>query len=282
MVAPTATFFPFGNSVEIRLFGRKDQETGEITDWSPAKLDDARRQRLATIAADIGVRQLAAPRPTLSNAKICTVAELNEPIDCGQRISLRRGCDADGTVVIPAQPFFMASADCTTIVVRDAESGHVIAAHGGRDSLFDRQRILTGRVSRPHESVVDAIIEHFRVQFKSSCKALQVYLTCGIHPRHYYHSFDHPTFGEQNRKICMHLVEHWGRGILYGTPEEGRLSIGGIITAQFFRHGIKPTDVDFDSIDTYGDIDETADYRWWSNRRGDTTQRNGVLVIRRS
>lgn len=299
----TETRVLLGGAVELRLFGRNNG----ATDWGIATLTEETARRptpesqrtygmLHGISCHAYVPVLYAPKPSTFNAVICPhdalrVSLMNSHEDLegdppyNNLVLVCRGVDADGCDIPVGHAFYIASADCPTIIARSATSGTVIAAHAGRDCLVDRARLKTGNPSRPHESVVDAIVDFFHRKFSDKPGDLEVVSVCGIAAHNFSHPLDHPTYGDVNRNLVSYMISTYGTTCIHGNTQKGCLDLHNIIRAQFERRGVPGKHIQCDTIDTYGDCASDDNHRWWSNARAQTPQerakRNGVMVIRR-
>ena len=292
-VRPTKIIKPFDN-VEIRLFGRN----GEKTDWSIRDLQtredlwagDSPQVRtywcIDNIARDAGLKSpmvLYAPSPTFdarieSSGKFegkgvqWTNPEWRDSED-QYNVILGRGVNADGCDVPKSSAFWLSSADCPTLIVTDGEK--VICAHCGYKSLVD-QRVLKGKPSRPHFSVVDAVLEQFA---DSPQEKLRAFITLGIGPH----------WGEASETELKALTRH--ERLTNGNPWENyyvgyeKLDIVELVRCQCLNRGIG--NVRADGNDTFADKDRHEKFLWWSYERvmkqspTDKLKRNGVLVIHR-
>jgi copper oxidase (laccase) domain-containing protein len=273
MTAPTAVYHPFSGRVEIRLYGKPNN-------WSLLNPPPETLRRIGNLASAEGVYRLLAPKPSAFNARVCLSDDLTETVMGNESVSIHRGVDADGAVIPPGQAFYLASADCLTVVTLDPKSGMTVAAHAGRDCLFDRKRINGEGKSREHESVVDAIVARYE-QANIQAKYLKVFMTCGISPKEFVHDFQDPKFGTANMKMCADVAHKWGLRCLDGDMTKGKLVLTEIVRAQFMKHGVDPYHIGFDIVDTYGDTDRYGNHLWWSHRREPGPGRNAVLVTRK-
>ncbi len=273
----TLRYGPFSGQVSIHLLGKPH-------DWNiSGDESELVLRRVGAVAQGLGVSKIFAPRPAKFNAEIVAADDLKEEIvlaDEDRSVIMYRGIDADG-VEFPKHDqngyyaFWLSSADCITIVARHSETGHTIAAHGGRDCLVDRGRI-NGGTPRKFESVVHAIADRFS---KTERKALKVFMTCGIGPEHFEHRCDDAKYGQANAKMIFDIQRKWGATSIHGDPFEGKISLSEVIRSQFVSLGVAPHNIGYDTVDTYTDTDPNGELRWWSNRRGDGKKRNGVLVV---
>lgn len=270
MAEPTARFLPFGDRVEIRLFGKP-------YDWSLA--NPISLQELGWQARAFGLCELLAPSPRTCNAKIADPFYLQDAVHAGEHVKLFRGVEADGVPLQEEQAAYFASADCLTIVAHDPCSGRTIAAHAGRDSLMDRRRISGKSPAREHESVVYAIADKFR-EYKCDLSDLKVFMTCGIGPHDFEHPHDHPEYGDRNMDMVFDVIHKYGIHCLQGDAKRGKLILKEIVRAQFVKRGVCASNIGSDAIDTYSDVYATGRPMWWSHRRDGATGRNGIMVKR--
>lgn len=264
----------FGGAVTILLAGKPTNWRITTKDESdPALLDT-----IGTIAKNAGAQAVLAPRPAEFNALICKDQDLSASFSLGNSgISIHRGYNADGCEIPEQKAFFLASADCTTIVGYSDKTHKVIAAHAGRDSLIDRNRINNGD-SRQHESVVDAVIEAFE---NSNPSDLHFFLTCGIGPNNFGHDLSSSKKGLQNIWMIDDILERYeSETILAPKPyDHGKINLYELIKAQLMSFGVPSYQIGFDGIDTYTAKNTDGEIIFWSNRRGDKLSRNMVMVV---
>lgn len=277
---PQAAIAPFGEKVGISLFGRP-------FNWSLKTNFDGATEAIRCLVEGCDVTSIIAPRPDFS-ARVVGRKDLEEgriiiPAKSLKfsDIPLLRGMPektGDGAMIFPGEAFFIASGDCPTLVMYSPFSGKLGCAHAGRDCLFDRAK-LRGGAARKHESVVFALLDQFSWYDRSHIKA---FITCGIGGESFRHSMIEGDRREENRAMINYIVATWGPHCVVGSREEGALSLKEVIRAQLLSAGISPDNIGQDSIDTYMDGDyaymQNPGYRWWSNRRGDKSERNGVFV----
>lgn len=270
-------YAPFSGRIGVYLFGRS-------LDWNIGGDNaDVVKRRVGEIANDLGVCEIYAPRPAAFNAQIVCKGDLKEEIPITNDespIIMYRGCDADGVQLGDVSPkgkraFWLSSADCITIVAHHHGTGWTVAAHGGRDCLVDRGRINGGQ-SRKYESVVHAIADRFS---KKEMKNVKVFMTCGIGPEHFEHRCDDEKYGPANTKMAFDILAKWGPTCLFGDHTLGKISLSEVIRSQFVSLGVSPHNIGYDGVETFDDRDRFGDHRWWSYRRGDGKNRNGVLVV---
>lgn len=276
-----------GTRVDVYLFGRSPEKL----DWNttPLKTKAGLKtpagsdlfMRFQEVSSVFEIEKILAPSAASSNAKIITHHQLSERIRSTKYLhspELWRGALADGAIIPLETGFFIASADCPTIIVISL-SGLAIAAHAGRDSLFDNAALTRNpklaRLERKHFSVVDAIIERIKPE-EIAC----VFITCGISASYFDHPLEHPRWGAINRARTMY-ARILGKQCVLGDVKYGRLALKEIIKRQFEICGVNRNVIFSDGNDTFSDLDAPGEYRWWSARRGNQ-ERNGVLVVNRN
>lgn len=228
-----------------------------------------------------GVKNVLAPSCKKFNAEIVCENDLRHKIRLRGGLVIHQGVFADGVILNKKkEAFFIPSADCSTIIVTGNKL--MIATHAGRDCLIDKGEIHTGKPSRKHRSVVDAMMEKL-IMAGENKKTLRVFITCGIKAENFPHPINHPQHGGKNKILIKHLLAKYGGDCLKGKPEEGFISLDNLIKIQFIRHGVPPENIANDGIDTYGD-NILGKYLWHSCARGKTERekkrRNGILVIK--
>jgi copper oxidase (laccase) domain-containing protein len=276
---PTAVFMPFGPRVTIYAFGRAP--AGQMINWSIAKNPDVGKYIAEFALKNAGVTEILSPRPDFSG-RICTREELTVQLEnivgrCEVSRILRHpeNVSADGVEIKPGQAFYIASGDCPTLVVFDPIGKRLIAAHAGRDCLWDREHVLNDKTAREHASIVDAAMLEFDDVPPEELKA---FIACGIAAKNFSHSLTDPNLKSKNLEMIAALEKNCPIEFM-GKDSAGCINLREIIRSQLISHGLRPDAIGCDAIDTYGDTDSTGEHYWWSNRRGDKTVRNGVLVI---
>ena len=273
---PTTSHRFFDGAVEVDCFGRssgnwalKGFERSESEANNPSI---GRKIEALHKAHRIG--RLYLPTPRTFNALLVSSIDLKVPWLDGR---IFRGAEAEGVLLDKVQDACgIASSDCPTIVARNGATGLVVAAHAGRESLYDADRLFNGAAPRRFASVVDAIMDALLTSNIRSASDIQAHVVCGICQANFSHPCDGSEQGDRNRKMCAYLNDAWGQGV----ARHGYISLPELITRQFEKYGVEPSDVHWDKIDTYGDK-ENDDYRWHSHRRTRSGERNFVLVTRR-
>jgi len=205
------------------------------------------------------------------NAKV--VEPVPDNFDHHERIGgvdLYFGAEADGVSNLPPHTaFWVASADCPTVVLTDGD--RVLPFHAGRDSVAPRYwipEILSA--DRGRASVVDTALGYFN----GSGKAVRAFVLCGIGHHSFIHSLDDPKWGDSNRRLVAEVTERWGERCIRESgqhPNEVSLSMPDVIQQQLVRGGVPGRNVKHDGIDT------RRDEEWWSQADGEDG-RNAVLI----
>lgn len=261
---------PFPGNVLVFCYGRPHNWRGVVSSGPMTFFS------LADLVKQKGVYDVWALQVTRGDARVSRSESFSECVGAGG-VTIHMKHKTDGVVIPRGGAFWLASADCPTIVVWCKSTGFTIAAHAGRDSLLDRKRIETGIKSREHESVVDAILEKLT---NRQIPELHVFVCCGIGGEHFVHSVDDPIHGAFNVLMFKDNINRYGNDCIVGEKSRGALSLYDLIRAQFTTRGVPEENITTDSVNTFGDRDEeNGEHKWWSACRGDT-ERNGVLVIR--
>ncbi len=269
VIRPTAVLEPFGPRVSICLFGRPENWSFETNLEAPRKI--------AEFCLEHGIKKITAPVADFSAVVCpCSVPPDVFMYDFGflKKVQMLRN-SADGAVIYPEEAFYVRSGDCPTLVVFDPDSGLIVCAHAGRECLYDRANLL-GKAPRQHKSVVEAAL----CRFDSNHSRLLAFITCGIKAGNFKHELwvggVKRTPEVWNMLECLKEVHSDSVDL-----KTGSISLNGIITAQLIAGGVQPQNIGHDLINTYGDLNEGCPV-WWSYRRGDKVERNGVLVLNRS
>lgn len=259
---PTAEYRPF-NNVRIDAYGRHFGNLAIGDDWTKA----ANFERVATLAQRHRLVTVLVPRASQFNGQICRYCDLATVIKIGQ-VEIRTGYFADGVMVPRGHGFFLASADCPTFVVWGAKTGTVIAAHAGRDSLFDHTGIVLGRpILNDGKMLANNVI----ARLEDPREDIYVFSCVGIGHEHYQHRFDDPKYGPGNSRMAEHLCQKYGGN--GGFVGEG-LDLHELIRLQFVTHGVPSENINRDAVDT------GASSRLWHSVKHSHggKERNGILV----
>lgn len=260
----------YGHTVLVALFGHP-------VDFSHLQHNKRALPIITSHAAEHRVRMICAPNAAPANKRI---------VECGdflqktthRGIWIMSGISADGVVIPPQSAFFLASADCPTLVLQSS-AGELIATHAGRECLFDRN-MFGDTQSRDTSGVVFRALSHF------SGNAEEVYASifCGIGPAHFTHPTHHPIYGDDNARMIENICARWGRRCFAGEEKDivwGRLDLAELLKAQLKEAGVRAEHIWHDRSCTRTDIAPTGAPLWWSHRRGGAG-RNGIVVLRLS
>ena len=200
-----------------------------------------------------------------------------------------RGVLADAVVIGNGQAGFFNSGGCPTVVMLDRRKNLLMAAHAGRESLYD-SGLVDGNCRTPGrmgESVVHSILS---VMSPKDMRKVFVFITCGIAGSNFSHSFNltDAKMSERNKAMIAHLKKRWGASFLLDPPEQGKISLCDLVTVQCTKQGIPRDNIAHDDIntfaDTYGNGLSRGENIWHDHRRDNITMppekvgRNGVLV----
>ena len=265
---PTRVYQLFAGRVEVFCFGKMG---------FPFEL-----HHVCQVADDLGVNRILRPQTHTFNAIVCEPEELTR-VDhsVAGRIEVRSGVLADGVIIPKGKVALFQTRDCPTIITLNQKTGEVAAAHAGRDSLLDRELILTGDPSRPFKSVVDAIVDRLVGDKPNGHSAyLEVFSCIGIEARRFRHASDEPTYGYFNNRMSRYLVAEYGPDcLLDGNIEIGAIKLHRLIRNQFQRLGVMP---DFISNDEREVGTGTQSDFFYSRRNGENHGHNVILVHNRS
>jgi len=258
----SAFYKRFNGKVEIHCFGK---QAGDLDEYE-----------ISAIAHRLEVNTVLWPETHTFNAKICEPTELGQRKKIG-RVTIRRGCLADGVVIPLGQAACLRSADCPTIVARHDFTTEVIAAHAGRESLIDEGRWKFAHPSRKDESIVDAVCRRL-IRVGKRTRDIEIFSCCGVGANH----FRHPT--ALGREHSLHnflrnryIVANYGSDCFLGNDtDDGALDLHRLIARQCESYRLPPDNIHHDAIDTARDRE-----KFFSRRGGDPTGHNTILVIRR-
>lgn len=152
--------------------------------------------------------------------------------------------------VLVNRPIAMITKDCPTLVLTDTRSKMRFVVHIGRDTLATIER----------DSVINTVC---RRMWPANPKEVVASIWCGIGAQ----SFENHT-EDRHRDLVSHFVHQYGKKVLVGDPNKGRLDIPKIATAQLQNWGIPEKNISWDGVDTY------RDKRFHSLRRQNTLPKN--------
>lgn len=201
---------------------------------------------------------------------------------------------ADGALITePGEAYYIATADCPVgilLLELPGNKGAFIAFHAGRACLLPSGR-FTGEIpaQTEEETIVYSVVSHAR---RLGVIGGTIHFVRGISPMHFRHLFNHPEYGERNRKMAEYLEAYYDPfpGVLQS--DGFALNLIALASQQFQKAGlaIRGTNTDqsgkIEPIlrgNDIGNCTYSDSYRLYSYGRSvalgePTTGRNGVLV----
>ncbi|MBI2108868.1 MAG: laccase domain-containing protein [Parcubacteria group bacterium] len=267
-VSPTKTYEHEwgGLKTKILLFGKPNNFLSLVS--NTAGLDI-----ITGHAREHGVLRVFAPRVTSASKMIVDKDCFTKVMICnGRKVSY--GIDADGVLIPSQSAFFIAPADCPTLVLQSSE-GKMVATHAGRNCLLD-DGLLSGNTTHPGvESVVYEGLKLLR------CNPQKIYASifCGIGEQYFIHPIEGTPHQDKNEQLIKYVCKRWGRKCFGPNLPEGQLNLFELISMQLREAGVQEKNIWHDGACTYSDLISKDKPMWWSHRRGDKG-RNGVLVMR--
>ncbi len=278
---PTSVVTPFGTDagVTVYAFGKMPHEA--MAGWKFGRdgvQNTAVEKRIAEFAFERGVVKIFAPIPDFCG-QVCFSEQLSlhasYQVGRCERVSIYRDTlSSDGLLTQKGTAFYIAPADCLTFLLYNPDSGKLVSAHAGRESLYD-PGVLVGKPVRRHGSLVGSAIEAIGGQVER----LRAFAGFGISRDSFQHPWPDPISTDSEKRnlaMCKHLAQ-WDSKAAF--DRAGRISIKKIIREQLVAAGVADDAIAQDCVDTFSDQTSDGSYRWWSNRRGDKEERNGVLVV---
>ncbi len=180
----------------------------------------------------------------------------------GEKITLKRGKNVEGTKIEIHQAFFVTPADCLTMVGTN-DSGEIVATHAGRNSVLNIEDLFKF-------GVVENLVKSL------GGENVELWAGLGVSSEAYKHSLSDPKYGPANarraaflQKLCPDFKCVAGDG----------LDVYEIVNCICTRLGVKLT-LDKD-VCTFSDVDENGESIAHSNVRlnEEKSARNGVLVF---
>lgn len=250
-ISPTVSYRLFDGAVDVDCFGRssgnwalRGYRRSESEDHNPgigSKMD--------ALLESHRIGRLYLPTPRAFNGLLVNPIDLKVPWHEGR---IFRGAEAEGVPLEKIQDACgIASGDCPTIIARNEATSLVIAAHAGRESLYDAERLFNGAPPRRFPSVVDAIMEALIGSDARQADRIEAHVVCGICQANFNHPHDASEQGMRNKKMCAHLNVPWGQDVV----RHGYLSLFELIVRQFAARGVDPARVHWDKVDTYSDME---------------------------
>ena len=212
------------------------------------------------------------------------------------------GCFVDGVKIHIGEAFFVASADCQTLVFSSPLKKYVIACHAGLKCLVDYNRIYHEGKIRNHQSVVDRALEFFQGHEAS----VRVDAVCGIGAHAVEYSATDEMYGRRNHALIKYLFDRWGgdcfapkikldpktkesRLVRPQSLKEcltGHIDFFALARAQAEKRGVPREQIVKDGVCTYTDGSGSHGGKFHSHKRQmeagikpEDGKRNGVLIM---
>lgn len=271
-VKPTLSIPIFDGEVSVHGFGRNHglnfSFKGIDTSASPHTTHGHILKALAGLGCD---SYFCAPSPVQMNGEVIYSTEMTEGwqvfLDDLARRKLYRGANADGFYSINKwHSYAVSAADCALVV---AKSGNVIiAAHAGRNSVIDMER-MKGNKPRKNESVVHAI-RNVIARAGGVIRDTQVWVGFSISPGpHFAHAISDEK-NPHNKAMVEYIARNYGLSCFKQDGAGGTLGwldTKELIRRQFLDLGVREENIELDSVCTYSDKDAQGEYLWYSNKR---------------
>lgn len=267
---------------------------GKPTDWRTAPLESEGDQKkapeviklLEQITSTYKINRILSPNVSRFNSVFLSDGS-QYPWKLtlrGTACKLHRGLYGDGFEVHPSDVGIIAPADCA-VVVATTPNGRVFMLHAGRDSLVDRQKIMSGIESKQFESIIFAAWhEMCRVSKENALQSKWFVLPSISHGDHFQHNWEDSVRGDANKLMVSYLTKRYDNAVK-GNLESGMINIPAIIASQLVQYcGVNPENIFVDTRCTYTERDACNQFVWHSNARavrtgGDPRARNIVAVI---
>lgn len=269
LVEPTRTYIHewYGKKVKVCLFGRPN-------DFSRIRENETARRVIGEYAHQEKIKTLLCPSATEMNKKIVSEGAFLDRV-AYKGVTMHFGTWADGVILNGRVGFFIASADCPTLVLQ-FDNGKTVATHAGRECLFDRNTFNL-KIKKDRGSVVFKAL----TVVPGNIEKVYVSIFCGIKPHYFSHWTGHSIHGKNNRDMIAHITEQWGGDCFLSGEKDrslGKLDLVRLICAQLKEAGVPEKHIWHDGSCTFSDVVAHGVPLWWSHRRGDEG-RNGVLVM---
>lgn len=190
----------------------------------------------------MGARRAYAPTPAKNfNGLVGSPNALTTKIALCRELNIWRNREkqVDGTFLRQLGDAGIISAGgCPTIVA--TYRNQCIFAHAGRDCLMDREWIDSGfKVrGRPHESVVDSIVEAFKTSEPFRPGDMEAWVLWAIRPEDFYDDLNHPKWGKRNKKTFDYVRERFGKGAFERDGDLVGYDLPVMIGTLFAKHGV--------------------------------------------
>ncbi len=222
-----------------------------------------------------GPQQIYAPTPTRFNAKVIlsSVLRHDAPImlPCGIPLWRNLEMPADGTFLGPSEAGIFSGGGCGMVVA--ALDGYVVFAHAGRESLLDREFVLShglrrGRPADLIDNMLDALC--CTEENAGQCYMWFFYF---IRPELFGHRLDDPTHTAYNAAAHVFLPEEFPNSFGYIKNGAIFIDLPQIARAQAMKRGVPRANIDMRNCRLHESAPTTRDTK-------DPTSRYLAVVLR--
>lgn len=264
-------------SVTVTAFEPDPVEPCGLAGWSLKPIqrqEDIERNedlalRISHTLFSLEIKEAFAPNVAAFSGHIANPEDMTTKIFLDHAILRRnRELPADGVFLDPGQGFVMSAAGCPIILASAGD--YFIAAHAGRDSLIERNAVMGKKPRRKHQSVVDAIVDKFW-QRGIPERAIVMVMMFSIPTEAFEHRFDHPTYGEYNRRLDAFVRTQWP-GCMTDGDGGMFLSLERVFAEQAVQQGVS-------KVSAYYSLAEFP--RLAHTRDGSSRDRRNLIVVRR-
>lgn len=225
--------------------------------------------RISRVLFWLEIKEAFAPNVAAFSGHIANPEDMTTKIVLDHAILRRnRELPADGVFLNSEQGFIMSAAGCPIILASAGD--YFIAAHAGRDSLIERNAVTGKGPRREHQSVVDAIIDKFW-QRGVPKRDIAMVMMFSIPAEAFEHRFDHPTYGEYNRRLDDFVRTQWP-GCMTDGDGSMFLSLERVFAEQAVQQGVS-------KVSAYYSLAEFP--RLAHTRDGSNRDRRNLIVVRR-
>ncbi|MBP9782389.1 MAG: laccase domain-containing protein [Candidatus Pacebacteria bacterium] len=289
-VKPTLSIPIFDGEVSVHGFGRNHGLNFSFKGIDTSASPHTTHGHILKALAGIGCNSdFFAPSPIEMNAEVVNStamwAHWQVFLDDLARRKLYRGAKGDGFSFINEwNSYAVSAADCALVVVKNGD--HIIAAHAGRNSVIDMER-MKGNKPRKNESVVHAI-RNVIERAGGVIRDTQVWVGFSISPGpHFAHAISDEK-NPHNRQMVDYISREYG-SVCFDKQDGqdgalGWLDNKELIRQQFLNLGVRGENIELDSVCTYSDKDAQGEYLWYSNKRqlivGKEQYRNLFAVVK--
>lgn len=266
-----------GQSVTVTAFEPDLIESYGLTGWSlkPIQRQEDIEQhedlasRISHVLFSLEIKEAFAPNVAMFSGHIANQEDMTTKIFLNHAV-LRRNQElpADGVFLEQKQGFVMSAAGCPIILA--SAGSYFIAAHAGRDSLIERNAVMGKKPRREHQSVVDAIVDKFWQRGVPKRDIVMV-MMFSIPAKAFEHRFDHPSYGEYNRRLDAFVRTQWP-GCMTDGDGSMFLSLERIFAEQAVQQGVS-------KVSAYYSLAEFP--RLAHTRDGGARDRRNLIVVRR-